>query len=166
MKAYIEQLIDYNYWANGLIMKYAEKLNNEQFIQPVSESQSSPREILSHILFAERYWLDRMEGIAVPVEEMEKQIGPKNYPDTKTLYGTWFDLELRMRQFLADFEEKKLTETFTYIRPNGEERKFRYIDILTHVVFHGMQHRSEMALVLTNFGHSPGNIDFNYYLLP
>ena len=136
MKAFIEQLIDYNYWANGLIMKYAEKLTNDQFIQPVSEIQDSPRVMLSHILFAERYWLDRMQGKAIPAEELNKQIGPQKYPTTKELYGTWFELELRMRQFLADLDEKDLVKTFSYIRQSGEEREYRVIDILTHIVFH------------------------------
>ena len=32
--------------------------------------------------------------------------------------------------------------------------------ILTQVVLHGQQHRSEIALALTRFGKSPGEIDF------
>ncbi|MBN2043427.1 MAG: DinB family protein [Anaerolineales bacterium] len=166
MKAYIEQLMDYNYWANGLIMKYAEKLTAEQFVQPVSEVQDSPQAILSHIMFAERYWLDRMEGKLVSADELHKQFGPQNYPEIKALYGAWFELELRMRQLLADFDEKDLPKSFSYIRPNGEERSYRYIDILTHVVLHGMQHRAEAAFILTHYGHSPGNLDYNYYLQP
>jgi uncharacterized damage-inducible protein DinB len=166
MKAYIEQLFDYNYWANGLILKYAERLTPEQFTLPVSEHQGSPREILAHIMFAERYWLDRMQGTAFPVDVMKKQIGPQKFPEIKDLYGVWFDLELRMRQFLADLDENKLPRTFKHTRSDGTELEYRYIDILTHVVFHGTQHRAEMALILTNLGHSPGNIDYSLYLHP
>ena len=36
--------------------------------------------------------------------------------------------------------------------------------ILHHVVIHGMQHRSEAAAILTDYGHSPGNIDFIIFL--
>jgi uncharacterized damage-inducible protein DinB len=35
--------------------------------------------------------------------------------------------------------------------------------ILQHVILHGMQHASEIAKRLTEFGHSPGNIDFIYF---
>ena len=166
MKAYIEQLIDYNYWANGLILKYAEKLPAEVFTKPISDTEGSPRRSLAHIMFAERYWLDRMAGTPVSVEEMEKQIGPKNFPTIKELYGAWFDLELRMRQFLAEFDEKQLVKTFKHTRSDGTELEYRYIDIFTHIVLHGMQHRAEMAQILTDLSHSPGNLDYNVYLHP
>jgi uncharacterized damage-inducible protein DinB len=35
---------------------------------------------------------------------------------------------------------------------------------LVHVVNHGTQHRSDAAVMLTNFGQSPGGIDFTLFL--
>jgi uncharacterized damage-inducible protein DinB len=36
--------------------------------------------------------------------------------------------------------------------------------VIAHVAHHGMQHRSEAALLLTHFGHSPGDIDMVFWL--
>jgi uncharacterized damage-inducible protein DinB len=36
--------------------------------------------------------------------------------------------------------------------------------MLTHVVNHGTQHRSEAALILTEIGRSPGEIDMIFYV--
>ena len=51
-----------------------------------------------------------------------------------------------------------------YSTTDGKRYKTKLKDILTHVTFHGMQHRAEIAAILTEFGHSPGNIDYIVYL--
>ena len=166
MKTYFEQLIDYNYWANGLIMKYAEKLSARQFIQPFSEILGSPREILAHILLAEQYWFERMQANQIDLDELSDQIDFKDLSTIEDLYSAWFDLELQMRQFLADLEEEKLIQTFSFTCANEEPREYRPMDILTQMVLHGGQHRAELALILTELGHSPGDIDYTRYLHP
>jgi uncharacterized damage-inducible protein DinB len=166
MKAYVEQLIDYNYWANGLVMKYAEKLSAEQFLQEHSYSQNSVRDLLAHVMLAERTWLDRMQGKSRVLDEFKKFSNPDRFRTIKTLYGEWFDLELQMRDYLSGFSEKKLLEEFEYLRSDESEHQNRYLDIFTHICFHGMQHRSELAVILTNLGYSPGNLDYIAYLRP
>ena len=164
MKAYIEQLMDYNYWANGLIMKYAEKLTHDQFLQEHSYSQSSVRDILAHVMLAERLWLDRMRGKFRVLDEYKKFFKPDRYTTVKALYAEWFDLELQMREYLSKMSEKQLLEDFKYLRSDESELEDRYVDVFTQLFFHGMQHRAELALILTNLGHSPGNLDYSAYL--
>ena len=166
MKAYIEQLIDYNYWANGLIMKYAEKLTPEQFLQEHAYSQNSVRDILAHVMLAERLWLDRMQGKSRVLEEHRKFFSPDRFKTIKSLYAEWFDLELQMRDYLAGTSEKMLLQDFKYLRSDETEHKNRYLDVFTQLFFHGMQHRAELAVILTNLGYSPGNLDYITYLRP
>ena len=49
-------------------------------------------------------------------------------------------------------------------RRNGEERRTALWVLLTHVVNHGTQHRSEAAEALTLVGRSPGSLDLTSYV--
>jgi uncharacterized damage-inducible protein DinB len=164
MKAYIEILIDYNYWANGLILKNVEKLSSEQFLEEVGLFKTNLQKILSHTMFAEWIWLDRMQGKIMAREEMQAFFTSEKYPDVQKVYQDWFDLELRMRAFLGDLTEDQLTSKFKFRRSDGESVEYRYVDIFTQLAFHGMQHRSECAVILTEMGHSPGNLDYIVYV--
>ncbi len=71
-----------------------------------------------------------------------------------------------MRDYVAGLADDALSRVVTYTTiANPQERQHTVEHCLTHMVFHGMQHRSEAAAMLTNFGHSPGNIDLIYYLI-
>ncbi|HKJ26645.1 MAG TPA: DinB family protein [Anaerolineales bacterium] len=166
MKAHLEQLMDYNYWANGLIMKYAEKLSEEDYTEKVAYSRGSLRDVLSHVMFAEWTWLDRMQEVSMPTEDLRRAFNPERYPNIQGMYEDWFDLELRMREFMAELPEAMYSQEFTYKRSDGTEFTDTYADIFTQLVLHGMQHRAECALILSEKGYSPGNLDYITYLRP
>jgi len=166
MKDFNDQLMDYNYWANGLILKYTEKLSKDQYLKSISPFQYSLRDILCHTMFAETLWLNRMQGQTMSRDQQREFFQNENYTNLNTLYEDWFDLELRMRAFLGEMNDERLREAFSYSRSNGETHNHRFVDVFTQLVFHGMQHRSECAVILTEFGHSPGNIDYIVYLRP
>ncbi|MGD2028270.1 MAG: DinB family protein [Anaerolineales bacterium] len=166
MKAYIEQLMDYNYWANGLILKYTEKLPIEQYLEVSSYRPKSLAETLGHILLAEMVWLERMQGAERDSEALKKALAGYAYPTVRALYEDWFDVELEMRAFLAELTEAQLGSPFSYQRSDGGTFTNQYADIFTQLAFHGMQHRGECALILTSYGHSPGNLDYITYLRP
>jgi uncharacterized damage-inducible protein DinB len=129
-----------------------------------AHSQKSLHEILIHILFAEWVWRLRLSGNSPDLDMLTSQLRPENFSSMKKMLEKWFDEELKMREFVDQFSDEKLLETFTYTSTQGEEFENVYYDIFTHLVFHGMQHRAEAASILHNFGQSPGDIDFLRYL--
>jgi len=147
-----------------LILKYAEKLSEDQFVEEHEVFGDSLKGILTHVLFGEQLWLDRMQGRKMTREEMMAFFRPEKYPTLKSMISDWFDLELKMRSYMSKLDEDQLLSNFKYSRTDGVGFENRRVDIFTQLVLHGMQHRSECAVILTNFGHSPGNIDYIVYL--
>ena len=65
-----------------------------------------------------------------------------------------------MRTFLASIREEDLTRHIEGVTDEGTA----YVDLIwhsmMHVLFHGAQHRSEAAEIVTEYGFSPGELDF------
>ena len=164
LKKYVLTLIDYNYWANGLILKYADRLKQDEYFNKTAYSHKSIHEILVHILFAEWVWRERMMGNSPNLATVSTHLRPQDFDSLDKVVEKWFNEEMKMREFIDKISEEKLFETLTYTTTQGDEMEDVYIDIITHVVFHGMQHRAEAAAILHNFDQSPGDIDFIRYL--
>lgn len=164
LKEYLLTLVDYNYWSNGLILKYADRLKNEQYLERIAYSQKSIHEILVHVLFAEWVWRERLMGISPGKDEIFARYQPDEFTILDQLLDKWFDEEMKMRDFVEKFPEEKLADTFTYETTKGEKLENVFMDVYIHLVFHGMQHRAEAATILHNFNHSPGDIDFIRYI--
>jgi len=152
-------LYRYNTWANARILNAASNLTLEQFLAPASFSYGGLRGTLVHILFAEWIWRRRWEGHS-PTEWLM----PEDFQDFDALKSRWAKEEKALIAFVEDVSESALDSTIHYQRTEGQERENILWHLMVHLVNHGTQHRSEAAAMLTDFGHSPGDIDFIIFL--
>lgn len=156
----IKLLYAYNYWASAKILLAGVSLKDDQFLEPTSHTYKTIRGTLSHVLAAESIWRMRVdEGVSPDSLLDETQFD--SFMDVMACFG---EEESKMRGFLARLTEEQLNGTVTYKDTAGGEHTQMLWEILVHVVMHGMQHRAEAAAILTDFGHSPGDIDFIVYL--
>ena len=65
--------------------------------------------------------------------------------------------------FIEGLTDEKLSNYFEYFSTKGPYQIMLW-QVMVHVVNHGTQHRSEAAVMLTDFGHSPGDVDLIYFL--
>lgn len=148
-------LYDYNYWANDLLLRTATGLTNEQFTAPTRFPHESLRGTLRHIMGAERTWLHRWQG-----KPPRPILSDEEFPDLATLRERWGREEAEIRAYFATVADSDLDELVSVPLPRygvaitGPRWTFMF-----HIVNHGTQHRSEAAQILTEFGHSPGDID-------
>ncbi len=69
-----------------------------------------------------------------------------------------------MAAFLDTLGDADLDRPLTYRSSDGETLTRTFWYLLVHVVNHGTQHRAEAALLLTELGHSPGDIDLTLFV--
>ena len=152
-------LYAYNSWANARILNATTQVTAEQFLAPASFSHGGLRDTLVHILFAEWIWRRRWEGHS-PAGWLQ----PEDFPTFEALRTHWDAEEKALIQFVENISEEALNDSVEYSRTGGEPRENMLWHLMTHLVNHGTQHRSEAAALLTEFGHSPGDIDFIVFL--
>jgi len=152
-------LYRYNAWANARILKAASQVSLEQFLAPSSFSHGGLRGKLVHTLFAEWIWRRRWEGHS-PTEWLT----PEDFPACGSLQTRWLTEEKELFSFIDKVSEEALASTIHYKSTGGKPHTNILWHLMAHLVNHGTQHRSEAAVMLTDFGHSPGDIDLIMFL--
>jgi uncharacterized damage-inducible protein DinB len=148
-------LYDYNYRATARVLNAAAQLTPDQFTAPAGLSHGSVRGALVHTLGAEMVWRLRCaEGISVAMLPVET-----DYPTIDILSERWHDEEQKMRAYLTSLTDEALNQTVQYKTTKGVPFENVLWNLLMHVVNHGTQFRSEAAVALTSYGHSPGDLD-------
>lgn len=155
----IALLYKYNQWANARILNAAANVTDEQFLAPSSFPQGGLRGTLVHALFAEWIWRHRWEGTS-PAE----RIKPEGFPTFESLRARWADEEKLLILFVENLTDERLNSRFSYTSTQGDPYERILWHTMVHLVNHGTQHRAEAAALLTDSGHSPGDVDFVYFL--
>lgn len=132
-------------WANQRILETLQSME--------VENQEVCR-LFSHILFAEKVWITRLQGL------------------DSSLLPIWSDANIEICEELVKQNEESLTTFFThlantdldkfitYTNSKGKEFMSSIRDILTHVALHGHYHRGQINARLRVDGIEPVNIDF------
>lgn len=152
-------LYDYGYWTSARIQHALLQLTPEQFTTANNSSHGSLRGTLVHALFAQTIWRRRMMG-----EEMPTGL-PKNddYPTPQALADAFRAEEAQMRAHLASLSDDDLQAIVHYKTTKGVPQQDVCWHLFMHVLNHGTQHYAEAAAMLTDFNHSPGDVDMILY---
>ena len=156
----ILMIYDYNYWANKRILAASEKVTEKQFLAPANFPFGGLRGTLVHILDAEYGWRTFFQTNDWSAPELKAE----DFPTLAAVQARANEEEKEMRAYLATLSDKELNGHRHYTNEKGEPRDRILWQCLYHVVNHGTQHRSEAAALLTDYGSSPGDVDFTLFL--
>jgi uncharacterized damage-inducible protein DinB len=134
---------------------YDEWANREVLAALSASTVSTPRsrQLLAHILSAERLWLERIckQSQSLPIwpdfsiEQCETQVS-----EVAPLWN----------KYLGQLSSVTLSETIGYQNSKGETWTSTVQDILTHVLLHSSYHRGQIATQMRATGEQPAYTDF------
>lgn len=151
----IQTWYDHHCWAAGKIFDAAGKISQEQLdAQTPASSYGSLRGTLIHMLDAETSYRTRMaEGVNPP------DLPDSDFPTVGALAAYFKGEQAKMRAYMATLKDEDLEGVAVYEAGGAERRRPRW-HIWTQLFGHGTQHRAETAVMLTELGQSPGDLDF------
>lgn len=152
-------IYEYNYWANKRILKASANITQEQLDAPASFPYGGLRGTLLHILDAEWGWRALFQEI-----ETASDLIDTDFQTLAALQSRWQEEETAMRAYINSLSYEDMESHLRYTIDSGIKRDRILWHCLVHVVNHGTQHRSEAAALLTDYGCSPGDLDFTVFL--
>lgn len=150
----IRSLYRYNQWANTRILDTASQLSHEEYMAQGAHPHRYLHGVLTHILFAEWIWRNRWTGVSPTV-----RLQPEEFPTLDALKARWQSENAEFQNFLSGLTGERLNCPFQYSSMDGVRFENLLWESMVHVVNHGTQHRSEAAVILTELGRSPGDLD-------
>jgi len=141
---YLRREFSYDEWANREVLAA---------IRASGGANERSLQLMSHILAAERVWLERLKNQpqSVPVwpepnlEQCESQAAE--------LGRLWF-------AFLDLITAGDVAQSVSYKNSKGEQWSSTIVDVLTHVIMHSTYHRGQIASHMREMGQAPTYTDF------
>lgn len=161
MKALLQTLFDYNRWATSKVLNLVQELPDSTLDEATKHSHNTIRELLFHMVRAEWIWRNLVEfgEIGMPLPQLH------DFHSLALIISLWEIENDNIEIFLDAQDDQSLDEIVTIKNPRVGEEHLSRAQMLMHLLLHSMQHRTEVAAILTARGHSPGDIDFIFFLI-
>jgi uncharacterized damage-inducible protein DinB len=153
----MQRLIAYNQWADERLITAAGGLSAEQY--------SALRDQFAHMLGTMLWWNARWRGRSVSFPDMVATTTAA-VADRATLRAAYAAAHNDFTEFGAAITDQSWQRAEQWWIDWGIDAVLPVGEVITQVVNHGTQHRSEIAAVTSLHGCSPGDLDYLTYRVP
>ena len=159
--AYVQRMARYNRWQNENLYGVADRLSDEARRQERGAFFGSIHKTLSHLLWADRIWMNRFTSVPKP---------PGGIAESVSLYPDWPALTDERARFdgeIVDWADKidpswlAADHTFYSGAAKREVTKPRWL-LVTHMFNHQTHHRGQVHCLLTQAGGKPHDTDLPF----
>ena len=146
---YLRRQFAYDEWANREVLTAIRAAGGAN---PSSANHRS-LQLMSHILAAERVWLERLKRQPQSVPVWPEPDLAQCEAEAAALGGLWLE-------FLDLITAGDVSQSISYKNSKGEAWTSTIVDVLTHVVMHSAYHRGQIASHMRASGQTPAYTDF------
>jgi uncharacterized damage-inducible protein DinB len=158
MKTTIAALYEYGQWANERLLEKTRGLGQDELTRRFSSGAQAILPTLLHLYGADLRWLARWRRQPPP------EVTAADFPGVEAVESHWRPLWAERRAYLDGLDRAALEEQIAFTRPAGRVWLARWQGIV-HCANHATQHRSELAMMLTDLGRSPGDMDMFLWMI-
>lgn len=150
-------LIHFNFWANDRILAACEQISSDVFTHELAPDPGwgSLRGVLVHTLDTEYGWRSILQS-----QNADDILNATDFADVAALKTRWEIERSAWLEYVDGLSRESLDQGYGPDPRNGP----KVWQTILHVVLHSIQHRSEAAAILTGYGRSPGELDFDVFL--
>lgn len=140
-------LLAYNAWADDRILAAAEGIGDSDY--------AGLRGQFEHMLGTQRYWHGNWTGVTL------EQPVVATLADARAGYAA---SHAALHAYADALTQQEWDRSEQWWLRFGYEGSMALGKSITQIFYHGIQHRSEIAVVLTSLGRSPGDLDYVTFL--
>ncbi|MEZ4511787.1 MAG: DinB family protein [Chloroflexota bacterium] len=151
MQSHYQTLFAYHWHTTHRLLELVEK---------VAETAVFPtcHRTLSHLLSTNYSYRTALETSQQPAH-----LAADQFPTLDSLKTGFLDEQSKWNTLLASLSDDTIAGSADLTTLRGHTIRFARWRILQQVLLHGMQHHAELAQLLTEQGHSPGDLDFIFF---
>lgn len=154
----IASMYEYGAWANERLLSHAATLTDDQLRRRSSQGYQSVHETFVHLLGADLRWFARWKE-----EPLPPVLTAQDFPTLDAIRERWTALLPERRRYIAGLREDDLRHVIRSKTADGQVLELSRWQGMMQCANHGTQHRSEIAAMLTDAGHSPGDLDYSLF---
>lgn len=157
---YFTELAGYTVWADNIVIEWLNQISEEQWNQVIISSFSSIRQTATHLVSAEKIWIDFWTNTPYPVYLSAGFKGTKN-----DLTEIWKKTSADLKNFIANYPEENYSKQINLKKPNGEKDQMEFSKTFLHLINHTTFHRGQLVTLLRQAGFTKlcSTDLFNYY---
>lgn len=154
-----QTLFAYHFHTTFHLLEHAARLDEVPYKTHPGYGHGSIHDLFVHMLSAEWSWRISLETGQQPARR-----NPEDFPDFASVKASFEQERAAYTAYLNGLSEEEIEGIVNLTTRQGNTFPISRWKVFQHIVFHGMQHHTEIAQLLTAHHQSPGDIDFIYYV--